>query len=70
MDQMLEEAAVEIEDGLAEDEVPIFNWMMSEDKRSQCDLAREHGFTTGNLSKIKGRIADKFLDWCNRNGKI
>lgn len=70
MDQTLEEAAVEIEDGLAEDEVPIFNWMMSEDKRSQSDLAREHGITTGNLSKIKGRIADKFVDWCNRNGKI
>jgi DNA-binding MarR family transcriptional regulator len=70
MDNILAEAAVEIEDGLAEDEVPIFNWMMSEDKRTQSDLARQRGLTKGNLSKIKGRIADKSMEWCNRNGKI
>jgi hypothetical protein len=71
MDTVLAEAAHNIEDGLTEQEVPVFHWMMSTgDRRNQSELARDLDLTKGALSKIIKRLSGQFRDWCNQRGKI
>jgi hypothetical protein len=70
MDSALVQAAQEIEPQLTtEQDWAVFNWMMSEDRRSQTKLADALGLTKGGLSKARRRIAEMFRVWCAEHYK-